>query len=770
MPNTHASTPAEGHSCGAGPEPAPATAAGAAGDQPAADSGTADSGMADSGTRCPEAGCPEAGCPEAGYPEAGYPNAERCDLAEEIHGLLIADPYRWLEDPGDPRTQEWCQRQDRLFAGWQARWLSGTQGQVRERLRLRLAALAGAGTVSAPVWRGERQFFTRRGPGQDREVLLMAGPDGTEHVLIDPAALDSSGQITLDGWFPSREGELVAYLISRGGSEESVLRVMDVTTGETVDGPIDRASHSVVAWLPGGAAFYYRRRPAPGDAAATGPQIYLHRSGTKPEEDVLVFGAGPPRPAYPAPAVSADGRWLLIEVDRGPLRTDIYLADLAGARLEEPPLVTVREAGGFCAASVGRNGHLYLLTSAGAPNRRLCVAAADQPDSRRWRTLLPEDPGATLVSFAVLDGDELERPLLLALRSRHAVSELTLHDLATGEPVGAVQTPGLGTVRELSEHPDGGPFAWFCYTDHRTPPSVYRFDARTSEVTPWAASPGAATPRAVETRQVTYPSRDGTPVRMFILSPSGQPDRPRPAILYAYGTFGHIRTPAFDPFRLAWVEAGGVYAIAGVRGGGDEGEAWHRAGLKENRQNTFDDVHAAGDYLVEHGWTARGRLGIHGGSAGGQVAGMVLTQRPDAYAAALCSAPALDMVRHELSGIGALAVVEYGSAQDPEELRWLLAQSPYHHIRPGTAYPAVLLAASEADARVNPLHARKFAAALQHATCAPPERRPVLLRREHDAGHTNRAVSRSIPLWLDQLSFFAGQLGAGWDDPGFRVP
>jgi prolyl oligopeptidase len=709
---------------------------------------------------------------------AEYPGAERLDLVEVMHGRRIADPYRWLEDPANPRTRDWSAKQDELFAHWQARWLGDG---ARERLQRRLAELADTGTISTPAWRGDRWFFTRRGPGQDHAVLLTAGPDGAERSLIDPAVLDPSGQATLDGWFPSQEGRLLAYLVSAGGGEQSVLWVMDVDTGERVDGPIDRASHSLVAWLPGGEAFYYRRRASESQAASS-PRLYLHQIGHDSGQDVLVFGEGLPPAAYPVPAVSPDGKWLVVGVDRGPLRADVYLANLAADGVWAPRLVPVQHGVEvFSSARLGRDGRLYVLTSADAPNRRLCVADPEHPEPAGWQTLLAEDPEAVLSDVAILDSagldsagpegaglDRLDRPLLLALRTRHAVSELTLHDLATGEVIGPVPTPGLGTVKELSEHPDGGPRAWFCYTDFRTPPRVCRFDARTREVTSWATSPRDVTVNAVEARQVSYTSRDGTPVRMFMLSPSGRPDRPRPAILYAYGAFGSVRSPAFDPFRLAWVEAGGVYAIANVRGGGEEGEAWHRAGMKEHRQNTFDDVQAAGDYLVENGWTTRERLGLHGGSAGGGVMATVLTQRPGAFAAALCSAPVLDMVRAELFGSGALAVVEYGSARDPQQLGWLLAQSPYHQVRPGSRYPAVLLAVFENDARVDPLHARKFAAALQHATSAEPEERPILLRRQRGAGHTGRGVSQSIPLWLDQLGFFACQLGLGGgnDRPG----
>jgi prolyl oligopeptidase len=696
-----------------------------------------------------------------GRASGGYPGAERLELVEQIHGHQIADPYRWLEDPGDPRTRDWCAQQDELFGEWQARWLGD---EVSGPLRRRLAALADAGSVSVPVWRGERQFFTRRGPGQEHEVLLTVGPDGGERVLIDPAAIDPSGSTTLDAWFPSQEGERLAYLLSAGGTERSLLRVLDVITGEIVDGPVDRTSHSVAAWLPGGGAFYYQRLPAPGQVPVGEERfhrrVYLHRVGTDPDLDVLVFGEGLPRTWYFVPAVSRDGRRLRIAVHWGPVRTDIYLADLEADGLEAPQFTALQQGvDAISEPSFGRDGRSYVLTDRDAPNRRLCAVDHDHLDYGHWHTVLPEDPEAVLEDFAILDGAQRERPLLLVLRSRHALSELTLHDLATGEFLASVPAPTLGTVQGLTEHPDGGPFAWFTYTDFGTPPSVYRFDARSGDVAVWAPSPGGTEVGGVETRRVTYTSRDGTAVGMFILSPAGEPDRPRPVILYGYGSFGHSRTPAFNALRLAWVEAGGVYAIANVRGGGEEGQAWHRAGMRENKQNTFDDFHAAGDYLVDQGWTTRAQLGIHGGSAGGDLVGVALTQRPDAYAAVLCSAPVLDLVRYERHPIGALSAREYGSARDPEEFEWLLASSPYHHVRQGAAYPATLFTVFEGDARVDPMHARKLAAALQHATSASPEDRPILLRREFGVGHTARAVSRSVSLWLDQLGFFARQLG-----------
>jgi prolyl oligopeptidase len=693
---------------------------------------------------------------------AGYPDAQRLELLEVIHGHQVADPYRWLENPADWRTKDWCARQDELFSEWRARSFSG---RAAGRLGQRLAALADAGSVSAPVWRGGWQFFTRRGPGQEHAVLLATGPDGTERALIDPSAIDPSGLTTLDAWFPAPEGDLVAYLLSAGGTEQSVLRVLNVVTGETVGGPVDRTSHSHVAWLPGGAAFYYQRLPAPG-AVPLGEErfhrrVYLHRVGTDPARDVEVFGGGLPRTAFFVPAVSADGRWLSITVEWGPLRTDCYLADLQAGRIEAPRFTELQYGvDAISVPSFGPDGLVYLLTDAEAPNRRLCVVDEDQ----RWRTVLAEDPEAVLKEFAILNGAQLERPLLLALRSRHAVSELTLHDLATGDFAASVPVPGLGTIQGLTGHRDGGPFAWFCYTDFGTAPRVYRFDARSGEAAVWLPSPGAPAVQAagvqgIGVQRVSYTSADGTSVGMFILSRAGRPDRPRPAILYGYGSLGHSQTPGFNAFRIAWVEAGGVYAIANVRGGGEEGQAWHRAGMRENRHNTFDDFHAAGDYLVDHGWTTRAQLGIHGGSAGGDLVGMAMIERPGSYAAVLCSAPMLDMVRFERHPSGATLAREYGSADDPEQFTWLLAQSPYHHVQPGVCYPAALFTVFENDSRVDPMHARKLVAALQRATSALADDRPILLRRELSAGHTARPVSRSVSLWLDQLMFFARQLG-----------
>jgi prolyl oligopeptidase len=691
---------------------------------------------------------------------AAYPEARRLDLVEEIHGHRITDPYRWLEDAGSTETAAWATAQDALFAQHRDGWPG------RDRLRTRLTELLAAGVVSAPIWRRERQFFMRRTAEQEHAVLYTVDPDGTERTLVDPIAIDSTGTTTLDSWQPSKEGDLLAYQLSEGGTEESVVRVMEVATGRIVDGPIDRARYSPIAWLPGGEAYYYVRR-LPKDQVPEGEEQYhrrvrLHRLGNDPADDVLVFGAGLEKRNYYGVSVSRDGRWLAISASTGTApRNDLWLADLTASPLEQPELRAVQEGvDAQTSVEVGRDGRLYIWTDREAPRGRLCVATPEEPAHDCWRDLVPEDPEAVLDGYAILDAG-IDQPLLLASWTRHAVSDITVHDLATGERLGGVPLPGIGSVGGIIERPEGGHEAWFSYTDHTTPVSVYRYDGATGETTRWATPPGTVeqVPEVV-TRQVAYLSKDGTTCRMFVMAGAGAPaGGPLPTILYGYGGFGISLTPAYSAGILAWVEAGGCYVVANLRGGGEEGESWRRAGMGGNKQNTFDDFHAAAEWLVEHGWTTPDHLGISGGSNGGLLVGAALTQRPDLYAAVVCSAPLLDMVRYERFGLGATWNEDYGSADDPEQLGWLLSYSPYHHVRDGVRYPAVLFTVFDADTRVDPLHARKMGAALQHATTAPLDERPILYRRESDVGHGARALSRTVELSADTLAFLAHHLG-----------
>jgi prolyl oligopeptidase len=711
---------------------------------------------------------------------ASYPAARRQDIRDNLHGRLIPDPYRWLEDADSAQTQAWLAAEDTLYAE-----ILGTL-PGRDRLATRLAELLGAGVVTPPTWRGGRQFFLRREPGQEHAVLYTtttdgpgtdgpgteagaAGPAAAGRVLLDPMAIDPSGTTTLDDWQPDHEGRLLAYQLSEGGREEPVLRVLDVATGQDVDGPIDRCRYTGVAWLPGGKAFYYARRLAPGQVPAGEEQyhrrVYLHRVGTPADDDVLIFGEGREKTNYYGVMVSRDGRWLVIEASAGTApRNDVWIADLLASPDFAPDLMVLQEdEDSLVGVHAGRDGRLYLHTDRDAPRGRLAVAdPADPafPGYPSWRDLLPEDAEAVLNGYAILDGTELSRPVLLADRTRHAISEVSVHDLVTGAATGLVELPGLGSAGGLSGRPDGGHEAWFSYTDHATPPLVLHYDALAGATRTWARPPGAVELPDVHAEQVAFPSADGTTIRMLVISGAGGgPREPRPAILYGYGGFNVSLTPAYSAQTLAWAEAGGVYAVANLRGGSEEGEQWHRAGMRERKQNVFDDVAAAAQRLIAGRWTSAGQLSVMGGSNGGLLVGAALTQRPELYAAVACSAPLLDMVRYEQFGLGETWNDEYGTAADPAELEWLLGYSPYHHVRAGTAYPATLFTVFDGDTRVDPLHARKMCAAMQHATSAPPAERPVLLRRESDVGHGARAVSRTVALASEQLAFLAAYTG-----------
>jgi prolyl oligopeptidase len=702
------------------------------------------------------------------HPAATYPSAERLDLVETLHGHAVADPYRWLEDPDDPRTREWSAAQDELAA---AR-LGPLPG--REPLAAALRDLMSAGSVSAPLWRAGRAFSTRREPGQEHAAVLVREPDGTERTLLDPIAIDPAGLTTLDSWVPDLEGRRLAYQLSAGGDEHSVLHVLDVTTGEDVEAPIDRCRYSDVAWLPGGEEFVYVRMvdaaEVPDGEQAFHRRIWRHRLGTPTTSDVLVDGPGLYEGHnYYGVRISRDGRWLLVTANVGTARRDSMWIGEVGGPLSR---LLTQDDDVQCTAWVDRDGLLYLHTTDGAPRWRLAVTDPTTPDREHWRELVAEDPGSVLAGVRRLEVPGGE-PLLVLARARHAVAELALHAV-DGTPAGTVPLPGTGSLTGLSvadrDTPDQHGKLWIGWTDLVTPPQVHRYEAArrnvpgppaggagtgTGDTVLERTAPGAVTVPDVRTEQREFTSADGTTVRMFVITPSGSAG-PRPTLVTGYGGFGITREPAYSAAALAWVAAGGGYALVSLRGGGEEGEDWHRAGNRAHKQNAFDDLHAAAQALIDAGDCAPDRLAIMGGSNGGLLVGAALVQRPDLYRAVVCSAPLLDMVRYEEFSLGRTWNEEYGSAGVPEELAWLLSYSPYHHVAEGIDYPAVLFTVFDSDTRVDPLHARKMCAALQHATTAQA---PILLRRETDVGHGARSVSRTVGLAADQLAFLAAHTG-----------
>lgn len=691
-----------------------------------------------------------------------YPNAPRLPLIDDYHGTAVPDPYRWLEDaaahPAAEAEQwrqwrtEWDAAQRAIFDEESHRWT------MRPEFAVRLAGLLSGGFTGLPIWRGDRCFFSRRNPEQQLPVLLTVDPDGTERVLIDPLERDPTGRTTLDGYQPSWEGGRMAYLMSEGGTEESVLRVMDVATGEDIDGPIDRTRFSSVGWLPGGDAFYYVRRQHP-DTLPEGEEpfhrrVRFHRIGRDAEQDEEIFGAGLNVTNYYSASVSRDGRWLVVSAAEGTApRNDVYLADLAASSPEQPALVAVVERrDAYTSISVRPDGRMFVWTDYETPRGRILLGDPHQPQPDNWQPLVAEDPQAVLESFCLADGPEGSDQYLVAQTTLHTVGSLTVRDSRSGEVVRHLTMPGMGTISGPVSRPEGGTDIWYAYTDHSTPPVVYQCDTNDGATQVWARPPGRAEVPDVVTRQIVYTSGDGTEVRMYIISPDGQPNRPRPTILYGYGGFGLPLAPAYSPTALAWVAEGGVYAIANVRGGGEEGEEWHRAGMLGGKQNVFDDFHAAAQWLIDNGWTTPGQLCISGGSNGGLLVGAAVTQRPDLYGGAICTAPLLDMIRYVTSQLGATWTTEYGDPADPDQFPWLWSYSPYHHVAADIDYPALLMVVFDNDTRTDPMHGRKMVAELQHRTTGTGR---VVLRTEADVGHGARSLDRSVAESADMLAFAA---------------
>lgn len=677
-----------------------------------------------------------------------YPDAPRQDRTDPLHGHDVPDPYRWLEDPDSPATTAWSEAQDVLWRT-HAATLS-----ARDRLRELGLRFADVGMITAPRMRGGRRFFLRRAGGQEHPVLYTALDknlddsldNSAEEVLVDPMELDPTGATTLDAWHVDPSGRRLAFQISRGGSEQAVLYVLDIADRRVMDGPIDRCRYSPVAWLADGGGFYYVRSR----------RVHLHRIGTDADDDPLVlapdsaddlvgYGLG----------ISADGRWLAVSAKPGSAtRNDLWLADLREGPAERPRFRVVQRDVEARSVLLVADERMYVVTDRDAPKVRLCTAHPDTPTE--WRELIPEDPEAVFSDFTVLDAGAAEsvpnRKVLLVARSRQGVSELALHDAESGKLIADVPLPGSGTIGPLCGH---GHEAWFEYTDLLTPGAVWRYDAHLRVLAPWADPPGATVTPDVETHRLSCAAPDGTPVRVTLLRPAGSAG-PLSTILYGYGGFGIPLTPSYAADTLAWLAAGGAVAIAHLRGGGEDGLTSHRAGTGGRKQYVFDDFIAVAEHLIAEGWTRSERLGIWGESNGGLLTAAALTRRPDLFAAVVCMAPLTDMVRYELSGLGGLWRGEYGSAADPEQFRWLYGYSPYHYVESGAPYPATLFVVSDGDSRVDPLHARKMCAALQWATSAS---RPILLRREAEVGHGARAVGRALALAGDLLAFMAAHTG-----------
>ena len=660
------------------------------------------------------------------------------------HGVEVRDPYRWLEDGDAEEVRRWSEAQGRHTRA--ALDAIPFTAAIRERLRV----LFSIGLVSAPAIRGDRYFHQRRTGDQEQPVLyLRQGLEGEDRVLLDPARFAEDRTSALDWYYPSDDGRRLAYGVSEGGSEKSVLRILDVDTGRDLADVIPFTRACSLEWRPDGSGFFYTRYPEPGSVPPGEEnyrrRVYEHVLGRDWREDPLVFGADRPPEDWANVHLSPDGRWLAVSVSRGWTRTDVYLRELASP---DSPFVTVIEGLDAIFGVDLRNDRLYLQTNLDAPRSRLVAADLETPGRESWRDVLPEGPD-------VLEGTALIGDWIVAVWLRDASSRVTLH-ARDGTLLHEVALPVIGSVAGLTGEWDGRE-AFLGFTSYAVPPTVYRLALPDPALGLWARAPGEVDADRFRVRLVHYPSRDGTLVSMFLVDARDRPTDGRgAALLTGYGGFNVSHTPAFGRGVIQFLEKGGLYAVAHLRGGGEYGEDWHRQGMLDRKQNVFDDFLGAADFLLEQGHAGRGRLAIMGGSNGGLLVGAALTQRPGLFRAVVCQVPLLDMVRYHLFRIARLWIPEYGSADDPEAFRWLYAYSPYHHVRDGTPYPAVLITTGESDSRVDPLHARKMAARLQAATSSD---HPILVRVETRAGHgQGKPLSKTLEEWTDVWAFVFSEL------------
>ncbi len=665
-------------------------------------------------------------------------------VIDTLHGERIPDPYRWLEDGDSAETQAWTAAQNRFTRDYLDRV------PARPCIRARLEQLLKIGALSPPTPVRGRYFYQRREGTQNQPVLYVRdGVESSDRVLLDLNALDAAGTTALDWYFPSEDGKLLAYGLSENGSEESVLHVLEVDTGELRPDQITGTRAADLAWLPDSSGFYYTRYPLAGTVPEGEKQyhraVFLHLLGTDPAGDRLIFKPLQ-KEHWPSVDLSPDARWLLIGVARTFDQTDLYLQDLTS----RGPLVAVAQD--LPASFEGQvvRGRLYVRTNLDAPNYRLYRGDPENPDRARWEELVPTRSDAVLDGAMVL-GDALALSYL-----ERASSRLVLTDLEGANPK-PLELPAIGSVFGWGGEWDGDEL-FYGFSSYTVPPSVYRVDLNSRSQALWRRVEADLDPTAYQVRQVTYPSRDGTAVSMFLVHRTGLSlSGDNPTYLTGYGGFNISMSPGFSRSMLLWLERGGVVAVPNLRGGGEYGEAWHQAGMLALKQNSFDDFIAAAEWLIAQRYTRPERLAIAGGSNGGLLMGAALTQRPELFRAVVIQVPLLDMLRYHRFLIARLWIPEYGDPDNPEQFGWLRAYSPYHRVESGTAYPAVLLATAESDTRVDPMHARKMTALLQASSSSG---RPVLLRLEEKAGHgAGKPVSKVLEELVDTWSFVFAELG-----------
>lgn len=655
-------------------------------------------------------------------------------VLDNYHGVEVTDPYRWLEDQHSPATRAWIDAQNRHTQTLLEAW------PQREQLKRRVAELLKIDSIDVPTEHNGRLFFTKRAADQDQGVLYVRkSRGGADEVLVNPIPMsaDHTVSVLLDGI--SDDGSLLAYGLRQGGEDETTVHLRDVDKNVDLPDVLPKANYFDIAIKPDKSGLYYSR-------GGKAPRVFYHALGTDPARDQLVFGEGYGADKIIIADLSEGGRYLIIHVMHGSAadQTEIYAQDLQ-AHTPIKPIVNDIPARFF--GQVG-GGTLYVHTNWKAPKSRILAIDLENPARENWKEVIAES--AAVIDSLVLAGGEL-----VVIYNENASSQIRVFD-AGGKHLRNVELPAIGSVAGFNSRWSGDQ-AFYGYTSFHVPFLVQQYDVAAGKQELWAQVKVPIHIERMEVRQEWSTSKDGTRVPMFILGQKGMKlDGARPTLLTGYGGFNYIDSPYYSPMAALWVESGGVFVEANLRGGGEFGEAWHRAGMMEKKQNVFDDFLAASEWLIANHYTSPSRLAIMGSSNGGLLVGAALTQRPDLFRAVLCMHPLLDMLRYEKFMEAQYWVSEYGTAQNPGQFKYLAAYSPYQNVKPGARYPAVMLMTGDGDTRVDPLHARKMAARLQAATASD---QPVLLRYDTQAGHSaGLPISKRIDQLVDAEEFLLWQL------------
>ncbi|NTX17458.1 S9 family peptidase [Myxococcus sp. CA056] len=676
-----------------------------------------------------------------------YPATRVDAVVDTVHGVPVSDAYRWLEDEKAPEVQAWMKAQDAVAREALAK-VPGRDALVR-----RFRELFYVDSISMPSRRAGRYFYMRTHKDKEKAVLYWRdGEKGAEKVLLDPNGWSQDGSVSLGTWAPSWDGKKLVFAQKPNAADEAVLHVMDVDSGQWSKADvIEGAKYAQPRWTPDSKGFYYEWLPTdasiPVDARPGYTTLRFHALGEDPAKDALVHPHTGDPSTFLQGDLSRDGQFLFVYVLRGWNENDIYWK-----RPGEKDFRLLVKGQGARYTALAWKGRFYVNTDEGAPRQRVFEVDPANPARASWKEIVPEDPVASLQTMNIVGGH-------LALEYMKDATTVIRVTTLRGKPVREVELPGVGAASNLSGLEDEDE-AYFVFTSFTTPRRVYKTSVQSGKSELWAQVELPMDPTAYTVDQVFYPSKDGTRVPMFLVYRKGlKRDGDAPTLLYGYGGFNVNMEASFRASILPWLDAGGVYAVANLRGGGEYGTSWHEAGRQANKQNVFDDFHAAAEYLIREKYTQPRRLAIQGGSNGGLLVGAAMTQRPELYGAVVCQVPLLDMVRYHLFGSGRTWIPEYGTAEKAEDFRTLHAYSPYHHVRSDVRYPALLMMSADHDDRVDPMHARKFIAAVQNA---PGGLSPALLRIEMNAGHGGAdQVAKSIESSADQYAFLFQALEVG---------